>query len=203
MAKIKLTKTQLREEQTRLTQLERYLPTLQLKKALLQLEVSTAQAEIEKFHEKFNNHSERIEKYAMLLTDKLASGLFKAVKIKEMKRGFENIAGIEVPYLEEVVFEEASYSLFDTPVWLDLAVVAVRKLIIARERIRIAREKKTLLEKELREVSIRVNLFEKRMIPRAQENIKKIKVFLGDQELAAVARAKVSKQKIIAREALA
>ena len=45
-------------------------------------------------------------------------------------------------------------------------------------------------------MSIRVNLFEKILIPRALRNIKKIKVFLGDQQLAAVSQAKVAKAKI-------
>ena len=57
-------------------------------------------------------------------------------------------------------------------------------------------EKKAALDKELREVSIRVNLFEKVLIPRSEANIKKIKVFLGDMELAAVSQAKVAKTKI-------
>ncbi|HEY5259666.1 MAG TPA: V-type ATP synthase subunit D, partial [Rhabdochlamydiaceae bacterium] len=57
--------------------------------------------------------------------------------------------------------------------------------------------------KELRDVSIRVNLFEKILIPRAQGNIRKIKIFLGDQQLAAVCQAKVAKQKILEREASA
>ncbi len=58
------------------------------------------------------------------------------------------------------------------------------------------------LEKEWREVSIRVNLFEKVLIPRCQKNIKKIKVFLGDQQLAAVSQAKVAKGKIEENKAL-
>jgi V/A-type H+-transporting ATPase subunit D len=45
-----------------------------------------------------------------------------------------------------------------------------------------------------------VNLFEKILIPRSQENIKKIRVFLGDQQLAAVAQAKVAKRKIAIRK---
>ena len=62
-----------------------------------------------------------------------------------------------------------------------------------RSKVMKAAEKKAALEKELREVSIRVNLFEKILIPRALSNIKKIKVFLGDQQLAAVSQAKVAK----------
>lgn len=88
-------------------------------------------------------------------------------------------------------------SRIETPVWLEAAIEGVKALLIVREKIKIAREKKQALEKELREVSIRVNLFEKIMIPRAIQNIKKIKIFLGDQELAAVSQAKVSKRKIL------
>ena len=60
--------------------------------------------------------------------------------------------------------------------------------------------KKKLLEKELNEVSIRVNLFEKIMIPRTEKNIKKIRIFLGDQQLSAVSQAKASKRKILQRK---
>ena len=71
------------------------------------------------------------------------------------------------------------------------------------ERIKVAYEQRNALEKELREVSIRVNLFEKILIPRAVDNIRRIKVFLGDQELAAVCRAKVAKNKIESAKAAA
>ena len=37
------------------------------------------------------------------------------------------------------------------------------------------------------------------MIPRTLQNIKKIKIFLGDQQLSAVSQAKVSKRKILLR----
>jgi V/A-type H+-transporting ATPase subunit D len=79
----------------------------------------------------------------------------------------------------------------------------LRSLIIANEKINVMEEKRKILEKELREVSIRVNLFEKVMIPRTLENIKKIKVFLGDQQLASVAQAKVAKKKILKRKEVA
>ncbi len=83
--------------------------------------------------------------------------------------------------------------------WFESAILGIKELVTVRERIRIAEEKKRALEKELREVSIRVNLFEKILIPRAQENIKKIKIFLGDLQLAAVSQAKVAKKKILLR----
>ena len=198
---IKLTKTELRTQQLKLNQLQKYLPTLQLKKMLLQMEVNQAEAEIDALKVQFNAAQKKISSYCSLFSDKNAFDLFPSVKIVEVQKQFENIAGVDIPIFQQVVFQESSYFLFDTPVWLDSGITGLRDLISIREKIRIAEEKKALLEKELREVSIRVNLFEKILIPRAQQNIKKIKIFLGDQQLAAVCQAKVSKKKILLREA--
>ncbi len=196
MAEIKLTKTELRIQQLKHERLKKYLPTLQLKKAMLQLEVNQAQQEIDLFKTQFAVAKGYVEGYSILFTDRRATDLFASVKIARTDTRNENIAGVDVPLLENVVFEEGEYLLFDTPIWLESAVSGVRKMIRASEQIRVAEMKKRLLEKELREVSIRVNLFEKILIPRAQANIKKIKIFLGDQQLAAVSQAKVAKKKI-------
>lgn len=196
---VKLTKTELRGQQFRHSQLQKYLPTLQLKKALLQMEVNQAELEIEELMRHFDREEEKIKQFAALLSDKSASELFSAVAIERVEKSFENIAGVEIPFFQEVIFQQPTYALFDTPIWMESATVSVRDLLIVREKIRVIKEKKKRLEKELRDVSIRVNLFEKILIPRANENIKKIKVFLGDQQLAAVSQAKVSKQKILKR----
>jgi V/A-type H+/Na+-transporting ATPase subunit D len=200
MADVKLTKTELRLQQLKLGQLQKYLPTLQLKKALLQMEVNQAQAEVDQFTQQMQSIEKRVEGYSSLFSDRGAFELFAAVEIQEVEKEYENIAGLDIPIFKGVIFKEPSYALFDTPVWLESAIGGVKELLIAREKIKIAQEKKRLLQKELREVSIRVNLFEKIMIPRALENIKKIKIFLGDQLLAAVSQAKVAKKKILLRE---
>ncbi len=194
----KLTKTELRSQQHRLGQLQKYLPTLQLKKMLLQLEVNQAEQAIEQLRQEYSSQKKMINTYVALLADRGATDLFPAVKIIEVRSQTENIAGIDLPIYEQVIFQEAAHFLFDAPVWLDSAIEGLRKLLIVREKIHISEKRKAALEKELREVSIRVNLFEKILIPKAQENIRKIKIFLGDQQLAAVCQAKVAKQKILA-----
>jgi V/A-type H+-transporting ATPase subunit D len=196
----KLTKTELRIQQLKFQQLQKYLPTLQLKKMLLQMEVNQASTEIEALQLEFKSAQKKISAYARLFSDRNAFDLFPAVKMIEVQKKYENIAGVDVPILEKVVFQETHYLLFDSPIWLDSAIADLRELIILREKIRVAEEKKKALEKELREVSIRVNLFEKVLIPRAQGAIRKIKIFLGDQQLVAVCQAKVAKQKIGLRE---
>ena len=200
MAQIKLTKTELRSQQVRLTQLQRYLPTLQLKKALLQFEVNQTNLQLEQLTIQFKSNEERVFNYAPLLSDKSAPVLFSLSEIREVKKQYENIAGIDIPIFEKVIFEDPYYSFFDTPVWLESATRGIHELIATREKIKVTHERRKALEKELREVSIRVNLFEKIMIPRTVENIKRIKIFLGDQQLAAVSQAKASKRKIMMRK---
>jgi len=196
MPEIKLTKNELRAQQNKLQQLQKYLPTLQLKKAMLQAEVTDARVEIAKCEEEFERENQEVEGYARLLGDKLSFDIRDSAKILKVNKRYENIAGVEVPYFENIEFAGFDYNLFDTPAWVDHAAIGLRKLAEARVRIKIAEEKKDALEKEWREVSIRVNLFEKILIPRSIGNIKKIKVFLGDQQLAAVSQAKVAKAKI-------
>tara|TARA_B100000674_G_C37867956_1_gene928038 strand:- start:85 stop:708 length:624 start_codon:yes stop_codon:yes gene_type:complete len=200
MAGVKLTKNELRDQQFKLKQLQKYLPTLQLKKAMLQVEVNTARYEIESLKKAFTVEKKQNEEYQSLLVDPNSIYLFQAVEIIQVKKRYENIAGAEVPCFESIDFEPTDYPLFDTPLWLDSALEMLRSLVTANEKIKVANEKKQVLEKELREVSIRVNLFEKILIPRAETSIKKIKIFLGDQQLAAVAQAKIAKVKILKRK---
>ncbi len=200
MAVLKLTKNELRAQQTRLASLLKYLPTLQLKKSLLQIEVNEARVEIHKAEDNYKTIHAEVESYSSLLSDKTAIDPQHAADVTNVAKHYENIAGVEVPYFDSISFADFEYSLFETAPWVDQVVAGLRSLAEARERIVVAREKKEALEKELRDVSIKVNLFEKILIPEAKTNIKKIKVFLGDQQLAAVARAKVAKTKIEAKK---
>ena len=200
MAQIKLTKNELRDQQFKLTQLQKYLPTLQLKKAMLQMEVNNAIYEIEGLTRAYREEKKENETFQSLLTDPESLPLFEGTTVIEVEKRYENIAGAEIPYFEDVRFKQANYALFDSPLWVDDALALLRSLVIAKEKIHVVEEKRAILEKELREVSIRVNLFEKVLIPRTQANIKKIRVFLGDQELASVAQAKTAKNKIILRK---
>ncbi len=200
MSKIKLTKNGLRDEQKHLNQLNRYLPTLKLKKALLQVEVNEARLEMARLQKEFDDKKEGSTRLAGLLTEKINVNLHKAVTIDEVKKHYENIAGVEIPVFEEVTFHKVDYSLFETPAWVDGVILRLREMACLLVEIDVAKEKKEALEAELRNVSIRVNLFEKILIPRAETNIRKIKVFLGDQELSAVGQVKVAKTKIEERK---
>ncbi len=200
MAELKMTKNELRAQQNRLNQLFKYLPTLQLKKALLQAEVAESRQQRNALEQEVDLEKRKVEEYASLFTQNLPFDVSQFAKITKVTKRYENIAGAEVPFFEGVTFEPITYDLFETPIWLEGAIIGLRHVSEAKVKLSIVQEKLGLLENELREVSIRVNLFEKRLIPLAETNIKKIKVFLGDQQLAAVSQAKVAKTKIIERK---
>ncbi len=200
MAEVKLTKNELRAQQTMLSQLNKYLPTLQLKKAMLQLEVNEARQEIEELSRELTSAHDKVRACQQLLAQQIGIDPRSLAVIQKIHKRYENIAGVDVPYFEGVDFEPTTYSLFDTPPWIDSATQLLRNMVVGQVKVKVVEEKKVALERELREVSIRVNLFEKILIPRCQQNIKKIKVFLGDQQLAAVCQAKVAKSKIVAKK---
>jgi V/A-type H+-transporting ATPase subunit D len=202
MAEIKLTKQELRVQQQRLQELSQYLPTLQLKKAILQTQVQEAHQAIQQEQSSFNDNYSQICSYGALLSGSVGGHLDEYVRVVAVQRGYENNAGVEIPYLEKVEFAPLTYSLMNTPVWLDAVVVALRQLVVGKAALHIAKERVEILSAELREVTIRVNLFEKILIPRAEAAIKQIRIFIGDQQLSAIGRAKVAKQKIAQRRHL-
>ena len=51
-----------------------------------------------------------------------------------------------------------------------------------------------ILERAVRKITQRTNLFEKILIPEAKGNIRKIQIYLADAERAAVIRSKITKR---------
>ena len=190
-----MTKNGLRDKQHLLRQLQTYLPTLKLKKSLLQTQVMLIKNRIQRLIEDHTKRKDEILNFCFLFTSKYEFDPLEYVQIEHIQKSYENIAGVELPNFEKVIFKDLSYDLFDTPIWFDEATSQIQQMITAKEKISIEKEKKRSLEKELKDVSIRVNLFEKILIPRTLAHIKKIKIFLNDQELAAISQAKVAKLK--------
>jgi V/A-type H+-transporting ATPase subunit D len=196
MTQVKLTKNELRMQQIKLQQLTRYLPTLQLKKAMLQQEVNAVLLQLEEAKKQFDDLKNAALYTAELFQKEGMKSFFDSLQIEKVELDIENIAGLDVPIFVDVKFAKVAYEGANVPLWWEYGLLQMKTLIKEKERLHTIERKKRLLEKELREVSIRVNLFEKVLIPRTVANIKKIKIFLSDLQLSAVAQAKVAKAKI-------
>ena len=198
MANIKLTKNEQKKQKDALKRYERYLPTLVLKKQQLQMVIRQVEAqERRKRHDKEAVKSE-IDRWVAVFGE--PAGLDELIGVEEVVTDTGNIAGVDIPVFKDIRFWETEYDLFKTPLWVDTALEELKKLVALEEESRILREQVELLNQELRITSQRVNLFEKVKIPETRENIRRIQIYLGDQQTAAVVRGKIAKKKLVEAE---
>lgn len=202
MAKIKLTKNELKAQKDALKMYQRYLPTLTLKKQQLQSEIRSIEEEAK---------AVRMEKFQLELQFQSWIGVFGeenvfpegVIKVSNIRKGEGNIAGVTIPTYEGADFSRGDYDLYTTPLWVDIASNLMEKAIALDLKADVLDEQVRLLQKELLATSQRVNLFEKVKIPETLENIKKISIYMADQQVSAVVRSKISKKKIAQRNLLA
>jgi V/A-type H+-transporting ATPase subunit D len=193
--KPKFNKTALKGQRDALAKYQKFLPILLLKKMQLQLVIRQLEPVLEAKRRELEETLANVKPWAKLLSEPSVD-IEDYLQIEQVRTKKDNIAGVEVPEFDEVVYKDFLYSLFATPAWLDKAVAVLRRLVAVREELKVLLTKETLLKEELRTTTQRVNLFEKKLIPELRENIRKIKIFLGDEETAAVGRAKLAKGKL-------
>jgi len=204
MAKIKYTKNELKAQRDALTRFRRYLPTLQLKKQQLQMELRGLEAQIAEKRGEEDKARADLALWVKLFseTPAVSSGaepfdFAPYIRVKEIVRSFGNIAGVTIPIFGNISFVEETPDLFETPAWVDSGIDLLRQLIRLRVERQIIEEQHRLISAELRTTAQRVNLFEKVKIPECRENIRIIRIFMGDQQTAAVARSKIAKGKSV------
>ena len=190
MAKVKLTKTELKAQKDALARYRRFLPMLQLKKSQLQAELGGMRARAEELARREDELLEGAKPWIGLLAD---AGVPLPVELERVRTHAGNIAGVELPVYDGVDLRRAEVDLFATPEWVDDAAAAASSLIGVRAEREVAAEQVRLVAEELRTTSQRVNLFEKVKIPECVENIRVINVALGDEQTSSVARGKIAK----------
>ena len=197
MAKVKLTKNELKKQKDALKRFQRYLPTLMLKKQQLQMVIRQVEAKVREIEKKRDELYEEIKKWIAVFGEDV--GMTELVKVKSIERETGNIAGVDIPVFKNLEFEDIRWDLYEKPLWVDRGVEAVKKIAAFDAEIEVLNRQLELLGEELRITTQRVNLFEKVMIPETKENIRMIQIYLGDQQTAAVVRGKIAKNKIAQR----
>ena len=198
MAKIKLTKNELKVQKDSLKMFKRYLPTLMLKKQQLQTEIRTIDAKAKEVRKARVELEKEFDAWIAVFGEQEAFTK-DMVTVKNIKKGTGNIAGVTIPIYEGADFSRGDYDLYETPLWVDMAADRMEKALSLDLEAEVLEEQVRLLSQELRTTTQRVNLFEKVKIPEAKANIKKISVYLGDEQTAAVVRSKISKKKLQAK----
>lgn len=200
MAKIKLTKNELKVQKDALKMYRRYLPTLTLKKQQLQAEIRTIEAKAKAVREEKENLEKGFKDWIAVFSEKdvFPDGI---ITVSNIRKGKGNIAGVAIPTYEGADFSRGDYDLYETPLWVDIAANHMERAMSLDLEAEVLDEQVRLLGAELLATSQRVNLFEKVKIPETKQNIKKISIYMADQQVSAVVRSKISKRKIAQRNA--
>ena len=198
VAAIKHTKNELKAQREALRRYERFLPMLQLKKMQLQSEMQGIEAQLEEKRREAKSVRAAMRRWARLFAEPVEWETL--LRVGAVSRGESNIAGVPIPVFESIRFDRAALDLYGTPPWWDDALDALEQLVRLEVETGILAEQHRRIGEELRTTAQRVNLFEKVKIPEARENIRVIGIFLGDQQSAAVVRAKFAKSRADALE---
>ncbi len=201
MGKVKNTKTELKAQRDALKRYQRYLPTLQLKKQQLQMEVRQVEQRVAEKRAEEEAARGALADWVKLYSEPLDYLSWLSVESIDVEPG--NIAGVAVRSLREIRFTRTPPDLWATPDWLDEGLSTLETLFRLRIERRLLEEQLRLLAEELRTTSQRVNLFEKVKIPECAENIRRIRIFLGDENTGAVVRSKIAKGKTVKKAAAA
>jgi len=192
MAKVKHTKTELKAQSDALRRFQRFLPMLQLKKQQLQAELSAIAARIEDVAAREAAALASLDKWVALFSEQDAT-LARLVTVDRVVTDSNNIAGVTIPVFKCIETTVAETDLFATPAWLDDAAEMLATILGLRAERGVLESQHDLIASELTTTSQRVNLFEKVKIPECQENIRIIKIAIGDEQTASVTRGKIAK----------
>ena len=176
----------------------RYLPTLTLKKQQLQAEIRTIEAKAKAVRQAKADLEKSFNSWIAVFSEAEAfpDGI---ITVSNVRKGRGNIAGVDIPTFDGADFKRGDYDLYYTPLWVDIAANHMQQAMMLDLEAEVLDEQVELLGAELRATSQRVNLFEKVKIPETEENIRKISIYMADQQVNAVVRSKISKGKLALR----
>lgn len=194
MTQLALNKTSLTRETRQLATYERFLPSLDLKRRQLIAERNIARRKLQAADKERRDLEARAgERLPMAADERI--GLRDIVAVQNVHVGEENVVGLRLPVLRDVELAVAAYSMLARPHWVDTLVEEIQMLIRLDLRAQVLARRLDILEGAVKKITQRVNLFDKVLIPRSRDNIRRIRIALSDTERAAVVNAKIAKRK--------
>jgi len=194
MARLQLSKSALSREQKNLKTYKRFLPSLDLKRQQVMAErnetarqLAQTRREIDALRKAAGDINPMLSNRDVELTD--------LARITDVSLDVENVVGTRLPTLTAVTVEVRDYPLMGKPFWVDITAQMLRQMLERRVRLQVEQRRLALLEEAVKTITQRVNLFDKVLIPRARQNIKRIQIYLSDLQTAAVVRSKIAKRK--------
>ena len=189
--KFQYNKTSLGEMRKKLQMRQRALPTIKIKESALRLEVKKARDAAADAQERMEALLGRYE-YMSALWGEFDPGL---LTVKGVDLRMSKIAGVNVPVLGAVDFEEKDYDLFSSPVWYADGIALLKEVAQAGIESEVYMRRMEVLDHARKKTTQKVNLYEKVQIPGYEAAILKIRRFLEDEENLSKSAQKIVKSK--------
>ena len=184
-----VSKGALRQFKLKSARLKRAVPTLDLRRKQLNREILVWEDELLKLEKRF----EGIEKG---MSENPHPEIEEIVVVDDVRMIQVNIAGVILDEVEAVTFKPILYSFFSTQPSFDYFVGLRREFLEVKELLEAKRNALAILLEELSITTQRINLFEKRLIPMYEEEIRYIKGRLEDNERTTVMVAKIAQREM-------
>ena len=194
MPQLALNKTSLTRETRQLDTYQRFLPSLDLKRRQLIAERNKARRQLVATEAEIESLEASAGESIPMAADRRLD-LDGLVKVDRVEVGEENLVGLRLPVLIDVQLRRVEYSLLARPHWVDALASLLETLLQLRIRLRLEQQRLAVLEAAVKKITQRVNLFDKVLIPKARDNIRRIRIKLSDTEKAAIVNAKIAKRK--------
>ena len=189
--KFQYNKTSLGEMRKKLQMRQRALPTIKSKESALRREVKKARDAAADAQERMEALLGRYE-YMSALWGEFDPGL---LTVKGVDLRMSKIAGVNVPVLGAVDFEEKDYDLFSSPVWYADGIALLKEVAQAGIESEVYMRRMEVLDHARKKTTQKVNLYEKVQIPGYEAAILKIRRFLEDEENLSKSAQKIVKSK--------
>ena len=159
--KFQYNKTSLGELGKQLKMRRAALPTIKSKESALRSEVKRAKDTARDYRTRMEALASEYD-YMAALWGEFDQSL---VRVADVQLSEQKIAGVRIPVLENVSFDEKEYDLFSSPVWYADGVDLLRRLAKLGIEYEVYNRKMELLDYARRKTTQKVNLYEKVQIP--------------------------------------
>ncbi len=199
MAQLTLSKSTYLKESRKLDNYRRFLPSLDLKRKQLIIEKKNQERLLEEVELELADLLARVPQELPMLGNEEVS-LDRLVVVDSIELSHENLVGIKLPVLRHLHVKRNAYGYLVRPHWVDVLVRELERASTLQVKVRVFKRRVEILKYALKKATQRVNLLEKVLIPQTQKNMRRIEIFLSDNERAAVIRSKIAKRKRQAQE---
>ena len=196
--KFQYNKTSLNELNKQLKIRKNALPTIKSKESALRSEVMRAKDSALAYRRELDELKAQYD-YMVQLWGEFDCDL---IRIVDVELSSQKIAGVRIPILDKIVYDEKPYDLFSAPVWFAEGIRVLKAMSKLGIEFEVYNRKMELLDYARRKTTQKVNLYEKVQIPGYEDAIRKIKRFMEDEENLSKSAQKIVKTRQAQAEAM-